>query len=100
MNADPNLTPDEYVVVPKDTLRAIVDRLNTAMRRLPLGAAADGLDGAYLELCVAWSHARHALGEHGATPDATPDIARLRAVSGPTRPCPGCVDRCGQCAAG
>jgi len=91
--------------VPAEALEAIIDRLETAMQGIPLGAYSDGLDRVYLDVCVAWAHARHALrGTFSRAPlaelmlEPAPAAAVLRLAASPDlTPCPGCVERCGQC---
>lgn len=101
--ADLGTTPEaEYVVVPRDTLKAIIARCEKAMQGIHLGPADLGLDDVYIDVAVAWSHARHAL--RGTRPTAGRPLSDLEPKVVPQlrlvereRPCPGCVERCGQC---
>ena len=65
-----------YRIVGRDTLERIIDRCELAMQSIPLGDAALNLDDAYLHVCVAWSHARHAI--RGTRPAAGQPISDLR----------------------
>lgn len=112
--AEPSTTPqdDELIVVHKDSLRAVIDRCEKAMQGIPLGSADLNLDAPYIDVCVAWAHARHML--RGTRPNAGQPLSDLEPKPVPqlrlvertsvsvdeAMPCPGCVDRCGQCAAG
>jgi len=109
-----------YVTVARDQLEALVARCESAMQHIPLGAASENLDTAYIDCCVAWAHARHML--RGTRPNAgrpladlmldtaapvpqlrlakrepAPASATARLIERGEIPCPGCVDRCGQC---
>jgi len=91
--------------VPVEAIEAIIERLDRAMRGIPLGSHSEGLDNVYLDICVAWAHARHALrGTFSQAPlvdlmlEPAPAAAVLRLAASPDlTPCPGCTGRCGQC---
>lgn len=93
-------------------LDALIARLDEAMHKLSECEKDSAGWNAYVDVCVAWAHARHL--KRGTTPDleALADygdaVACMREIALTRRPqplhaveeavpCQGCQERCGQC---